>query len=544
MLDSAEFEDAVSISLGAGIVSFLIVLLLNSYPTGLAELLALLQGSIVAIAIAIYTLSNQLAADVFSVRVLDTLPSNNEVDSFLQLFGISLFADIAALLIQPTVTGNGPTSAFVVFIVMSLFAGTLTSLYYLKDNIIRQALPSEIADRVGDILDTDAVLAEIETRDRPFFQLFESIRAPIREGDQQTAIELTDAAASSIRDSLVNLYDSGISHHQKVRSISVALSNTLNSALDMEQYVLSIKIHKWMLTCSLDSVQSRHQAFAHHGIPSLSPALNSLSTQRSQRLLREVDWSQYDEIFTQACRLDDSYSVYYLTEIVAGVAQEIEDHEFDLHRRTAARILQRLLESFFKGWASYLNTNSRLPQQHQIMMGDPTYIDITEPMEFQFNEFVEKLNSILMAISTTSRTTVGAMDFHGVGREITDGLLMISGETQRRHRFYLTIFLIKLAVICSQSIGNPVSSKSLASKLIETHRDGPRPQWVIQIACHELSTGDKVEFFKVNGMVMDIASLAFHGGRDTDEVLDEFTDFMAELQEAIKVQSQSSGWSN
>lgn len=533
MFTAQEKEDIFAVSLASGYAAGLLVFIVGELPSNLPNLMAIVQASIVGIAVAIYVLSNQLTAENYSVRILAILDSETGFDNILRLFGFSIIVDILIIISHPVIKQNRVSSAISALLLTMLFAGSLSSVYISRHKIIRQSLPSNIAERTKNALSKDYIINEIRTNNRPFFQLFEGIRASIREGDQQAALELTQAACESISDGLSHLQEFG-TESENLSTFANIVANTLNSANKEGQFSLSIHLHSWALTECVNSIERNYNGFAHQLLPTLNSSIRTLSAELGVGSLRQIDWNKYEEIFTTAVELKDKESLLILTESVASFAQDFEEargsDDSDLDRS----VLKRLIEAFFAGWIHLVETGGELPDSDELYQADPDYMQPMVPMEFQFNEFLDKFSTIAFAISLVSRDARGQLDLHSIGYSISDELLELSSKIYNRDRRELSILVVKMGIICSYRIGTSPMVEKLANDIGGRYSSKPELDAVIYPALNQLSYDDPNELYSNNGLLMDIIGmLLVPGDADTEEVVQEFSSFIAELEQKV-----------
>jgi hypothetical protein len=517
----------------AGILAYVAAVEVNLHSNFLTTI-ATVQASVLGIVIAFYILTTQLAADRFSVRIIEEVTDGSMYALILSIFGVSILSDLVVLLYIEVISKSAYFIFVSVFCTVTFSAVSFLSLFYAKDWLLERPHPDTIANSIRERLSSESIVQELKEGNRPFSEIFESIKITIRSDDKQAAGDLVAAICNPVEDNLPEVLEE-LSETESDSLISIINQVSSISAISFNEEVYAISRYclNWLLSITEICYEYGFRDAGAYALQSAYPSLRDLMTNASNpdKTLSAINWGLFSEIYEEIGHSGHRDGISQSTNLVSSFSMDVEEAYEPVTSGPTIHTLSTLIDAFIEGWQSHLETSDELPTLDQVYWGDPKVMDI-DRYKYSYNHYFDNFDTIFRSLSRLESKSIAEPGIFQIVRGLPRDFCTLSKAAYDNGSTGLAIQLSQIAVICGArfpQINN--GPEAVAGILEETFADKSELEDIKQ-GIEEMKADQEVELFNTASSYKHfLTALAV---ADEEDWFDDLQSYISQLLSEIE----------
>jgi hypothetical protein len=527
--ETLETYSEIYLSTSIGAVLALLSTNLNQVPDGFFSSLATIQAAILGVVFALYILSSQLAADKYTSRILAVVDQSESYTHILALYGVSLLFCVVSMLFIDFLNSNMNIASIAVFLTTSTASGSFLSLFTLREELLEQAHPRKISQKVSESIDQNYVRREL-SNSQPFSDHFEAAYQALKAGDYSAATRLAHATCQPINSNIESVLSRDLSNEEELRTRYVVnqVRKISDSGVEEEEYNLVMYLHTWLIELIEKSYGQNSFVIPEEGIGSLFDSLVQVHDGTEGRVLTLVSGDKFQTLFFRAVEQDHHHGVYLLCENTASLCLDVEERKKPLDDRLLS-VFNIILEAFFNGWLRLLETKVEQPDSDQLGMLDPGGM-ITIKYEYGYNLFFSNFDSIAKSILRFSRGSIPTGGIFDSRNTVVSANLKIGAVALDQGHRHLALLHVKMALILSFGLqSTTIRTRKISTEISNQFIDGHVSKQIVRQALSDIKIGDQQEILNQNQEIRFFSSALV----DIDDWDAKLETFAVEIEDTV-----------
>ncbi len=411
---------------------------------------------------------------------------------------MSIFSNILSLLFRDAILESKFHMYVSVFTVISLGLISYSSLFHAKEQLLDRPHPDTISNSIEDEMKLESIVNELENQNRPFSEIFESIKITLRSNDNQAAGDMMSALSAPFIRNLPDAFnDLSETVSEEITFIITQISIISGIAFEKGVYPITRLSLNFCLKLSLICYGFGEQDAGSYGIKTTYSSVRNLmvDTPHPENSLAGVNWKIFNNLFIIISRVDHERGIANAANLVSNYSLDVEEEYEPITSGTMLYVLSLFVESFLEGWETYVRESDDLPPRNEVYWGDP---EMLEPgkYEYSFNHYIDNFETIMRSISRLESKSFPEPRIFEMSDEIANRLVKMAAIASKRGNEYLGTQFIQIAIICSARFNTRIiDPETLADYLSESFEDVHQGDDIVTAAIDQINTNNEKELF-------------------------------------------------